>query len=131
MSTDSPQQSIEQAIQRYLGLDEGELRFDYEEIEGRTRLSLVTINPRHRQQFLFHTTEGLSKDEAGEKMLDYIRNTRDAENSYTIQWAMKGTTDLHTSYFRAPDIYSALDKLHYGRDASSLTVYVVQLNPIS
>ena len=43
----------------------------------------------------------------------------------------KGDTELHTSYFKASNILNALQKLYYGRDMNTITVFSVVLNPIS
>ena len=64
-------------------------------------------------------------------MLSYVKDYRDKESSYTIQWTVKGENELHTSYFRARTILEALDKLYYGRDATTITVFSVVLNPIT
>jgi len=66
-----------------------------------------------------------------EAMLKYVKNSIEVENSYTIQWNLKGDNKLHTSYFRAKNIQLALDKFYYGRDINSVTVFSVVLNPIS
>lgn len=113
------------------GLEPDSIVFEFSAIENKTRLDLVTVNPRHRQSFLFHTVDGYDKVDALRKMLDYVRNYKERESSYTIQWSLRGETELHTSYFRAKNIFDALDKLTYGRDLNSIIVYSVVLNPIS
>jgi hypothetical protein len=64
-------------------------------------------------------------------MLDYVKSYREKESPYTIQWTIKGEKELHTSYFRASNVYEALDKLYYGRDMNNITVFSVVLNPIT
>ena len=64
-------------------------------------------------------------------MLDYVKNVKDKENHYTVQWMSREENELHTSYFRASSIYDALDKLYYGRDMNTITVFSVVLNPIT
>jgi len=64
-------------------------------------------------------------------MLHYVQRYKEKENSYTIQWVAKGDTELHTSYFKASNILNALQKLYYGRDMNTITVFSVVLNPIS
>jgi uncharacterized membrane protein len=64
-------------------------------------------------------------------MLWYVQDYKEKENSYTIQWVAKGETELNTSYFRAGNIMDALQKLYYGRDMNTITVFSVVLNPIS
>jgi len=106
-------------------------RFDYVEQNGRVSLALVTENPRHNQRFLFHQTEGATAVQALEALLAYIREHRALEPSYTIQWRAFDDPELHTSYFSAPTILSALDKFFYGRGVHSITVFSVNLNPLS
>jgi hypothetical protein len=99
--------------------------------EGKTKLDLITINPRHNQSFLFRSESGADKVDALKKMWDYVQNYKEKENSYTIQWVTKNDSELHTSYFRASNILDALEKLYYGRDRNTITVFSVVLNPIS
>ena len=94
-------------------------------------MALITENPRHNQRFLFHQSEGATDIQALEEMLEYIREHRALEPSYTIQWRAFGDAELHTSYFSAPNVLAALDKFFYGRDVHSITVFSVNLNPIS
>lgn len=122
---------VQQQIKDYLGLRSGDLIFEYSVIEGKTKLDLITINPRHNQSFLFHSETGADKVDALKKMLDYVQNYKEKENSYTIQWVSKNESELNTSYFRAGNILEALEKLYYGRDRNTITVFSVVLNPIS
>jgi len=123
--------SLQKEIENYLGIKEGTLVFEYQSVEGTIKLDLITVNPRHNQSFLFHSEKGYDKVDALTKMLDYVRNYKEKESSYTIQWMARGDKELHTSYFRAKDIYDALDKLYYGRDMNTITVFSAVLNPVS
>jgi len=122
---------IQQQIKDYLGLRTSDLIFEYGFMDGKTKLDLITINPRHNQSFLFHSETGSDKVDALRKMLHYVQNFKEKENSYTIQWVAKGDRELHTSYFRASNILDALEKLYYGRDRNTITVFSVVLNPVS
>lgn len=122
---------IQQEINDYLGLRTADLAFEYTAMEGRVKLDLITINPRHNQAFLFHSEVGGDKVDALQKMLRYVQNYKEKESSYTVQWVAKGGTELNTSYFRAGNIMDALQKLYYGRDMNTITVFSVVLNPIS
>lgn len=122
---------LQSEIQKFLGLPTDNLIFEYSQRDGNIKLDLVTVNPRHNQSFLFHSTVGTDKVDALEKMGEYVRGNYKNENSYTIQWTAKEDNQLHTSYFSAKNIYEALDKLYYGRDMNTITVYIVKLNPIS
>jgi hypothetical protein len=122
---------IQQEIKDYLGVRTSDLVFEFTAIDGKVKLDLITVNPRHNQAFLFHNETGADKVDALKKMLGYVQNYKEKENSYTIQWVAKGATELHTSYFRAGNILDALQKLYYGRDMNTITVFSVVLNPIS
>lgn len=118
-------------IEKYLSLGSTDMIFDYQETGDGVRLDMVTVNPRHNQSFLFHSVTGYNKIDALNQMLDYVHTYREKKNSYTIQWSVKGENELHTSYFRAKDIPEAIDKLQYGRDPNSMTIFSVVLNPLS
>jgi len=122
---------MQQQIKDYLGLRTSDLIFEYGTVDGRTKLDLITINPRHSQSFLFHSEQGADKVDALRKMLHYVQNYKEKDNSYTIQWVAKGESELHTSYFRSANILDALEKLYYGRDRNTITVFSVVLNPVS
>ncbi len=122
---------LQSEVQKFLGLPSDNLIFEYSQVDGKVKLDLVTVNPRHNQSFLFHSTVGTDKVDALSKMCAYVRGNHKNENSYTVQWTAKGDNQLHTSYFNAKNIYEALDKLYYGRDMNTITVYIVKLNPIS
>ena len=122
---------IQKEIEEYLALEGTGIVFDFQEQTNRIRLDVITVNPRHNQSFLFHTTSGTDKVEALQKMLDYVKNYKERESSYTIQWTAKKDKELHTSYFRAKDIPEAINKLHYGKDPNTITIFSVVLNPIT
>ena len=122
---------IQQEVKDYLGLRTSDLVFEYSTRDGKIKLDLITINPRHNQAFLFHSETGTDKLDALRKMLDYVQNYKEKENSYTIQWVAKNDKELHTSYFKASNIMDALQKLYYGRDMNTITVFSVVLNPVS
>ncbi len=119
-------------IEAYIGLGTGSIVFDFDEIsQNHVELRVITVNPRHRQSFLFHTTTGRDKVEALQDMVDYLKNYKDKESTFTIQWRIKGEDVLNTSYFSAKNILGALDKLYFDRDPNSITVFSVILNPIT
>ena len=122
---------IQQEIKDYLGLRTSDIVFEYRTVDGKVKLDLITINPRHNQAFLFHSETGVDKIDSLKRMLLYVQSYKEKENSYTIQWVVKGGTELHTSYFKASNIMDALQKLYYGRDMNTITVFSVVLNPIS
>ena len=122
---------IQNEIKNFLGLRSDEVIFEFSNNDGKTRLDLITINPRHNQSFLFKNLFGFDKMDVLHKMLGYVRMHKEKENSFTIQWMMKGIDELQTSYFRAKNMYDAMDKLYYGRDINNLTVFSIVLNPVA
>ena len=122
---------LQREIQQHLGLSVEQLQFEFRKLEGQVRLDLITVNPRHQQSFLFRYETGRDQVECLEKILTYVRSYRDTESSFTLQWRARGEKELQTSYFRAHNVYEALDKLYYGRDLNTITVFSVVLNPSS
>ncbi|HLP10688.1 MAG TPA: hypothetical protein VK177_02090 [Flavobacteriales bacterium] len=123
---------LQKEISKYIGgLDPESLIFDYHQLEGKVKLDIITVNPIHRQSFLFHTVDGFDKIDALFKMLKYVQTYKEKDSSYTIQWSLSGDPELHTSYFRAKNVWEALDKLTHSRDMNAIIVYSVVLNPIS
>lgn len=133
MSTEAAKiTDIENEIEGFLGgLESNSIVFEYKEEGGHFKLDLVTVSPRHKQSFLFHSTEGLTKEDCLYKMLAYLREYKVKESSYTIQWSLIGEKELHTSYFRANNILAVLDKFYHGRDLNSIVVFSITLNPIA
>jgi hypothetical protein len=122
---------IQNEIKNILGLRSSELIFEYGQQDGKVKLDLITINPRHNQSFLFKSELGFDKTDVLNRMLEYVRTHKDKESSFTIQWMTKGMNELQTSYFRAKNMYDALDKLYYGRETNHITVFSVVLNPVA
>lgn len=114
-----------------LGLDPETLIFNYKQKNEIVRLDIVTVNPKHEQSFLFRTQTGTDKIDALQKVLQYIDEHYPSENSMTIQWIKMGDNKLHTSYFRAQNMYESLDKFYYGRDMSQYKIFSIALNPVS
>ena len=120
---------VENELRGYFGTHQ--IEFIEERLEGVMEVALVTTSSHHGQKFLFHKARGAFRQQALESLLDYIREHKAKECTYTIQWRALNETDLHTSYFSAPNIQAALDKFFFGRDLHSITVFSVSLNPIS
>lgn len=122
---------LQKEIGAYIGMGQDSLVFNFDENGQRSKLYVITLNPRHNQSFLFHATEGVDKLEALRSMLEYVKTYKERTSSYTIQWSARGDNNLQTSYFRAKNVLEALDKLFYDRDPNSITVFSVMLNPIT
>jgi hypothetical protein len=122
---------IQKQIENHLGISGSSLLFEFRQMDDKTRLDLITVNPRHHQSFLFHTEIGYDKVDVLRKMWEYVQNFRDKESSYTVQWMARGDKELNTSYFRARNMYEALDKLYFSRDMNTITVFSVVMNPVS
>ena len=122
---------LQREIALTIGISAENLIFTFKEKNGLIRLDLVTVNPKHDQSFLFHTEHGTDRIDALKKMLSYITDLYPSESSMTIQWAKLGENKLHTSYFRAKNMYEALDKFYYDRDLGAYKIYSISLNPVS
>ncbi|GAB3819536.1 hypothetical protein [Pontibacter rugosus] len=122
---------IQKQIENHLGISGSSLLFEFRQLDNKLRLDLITVNPRHQQSFLLHSEIGYDRLEVLRKMLEYVQSYRDMESSYTVQWMARDDKELNTSYFRSRNMYEALDKLYYGRDMNTITVFSVVLNPVS
>ncbi|MBJ6118581.1 hypothetical protein JAO76_10285 [Pontibacter sp. BT310] len=122
---------IQKQIENHLGISGSSLLFEFRQMDNKTRLDLITVNPRHNQSFLFHTEVGYDRVDVLRKMWEYVQNYRDKESSFTVQWMARGDKELNTSYFRARNMYEALDKLYFSRDMNTITVFSVVMNPVS
>ncbi|HEY0262031.1 MAG TPA: hypothetical protein VGB95_03335 [Chitinophagales bacterium] len=122
---------LQNEIAAEIGIDARNVIFNFKEKGGIVRLDVVTVNPKHEQSFLFHTINGTDKIDALKKMLEYVNDLYPHENSMTIQWIKIGENKLHTSYFRAKNMYEALDKFFYERDIAQYKIFSVVLNPIA
>lgn len=122
---------IQKQIENHLGLSGDSLLFEFRKLDNKVRLDLITVNPRHHQSFLFHTEIGYDRVDTLRKMWDYVQSYKEKESPYTVQWMARGDKELNTSYFRARNMYEALDKLYFGRDMNTITVFSVVLNPVS
>lgn len=123
---------LQKEIGDHIGIGVDSLMFNYVDEPGQgAKLFLITLNPRHNQSFLFHSTQGSDKLDALREMRKYVSTYKERTSSYTVQWSARGENELNTSYFRAKNVLEALDKLFYDRDPNSITVFSVILNPIS
>ena len=122
---------LQTEIAKKLNLTQDNLVFSYGANDGATQLDLITINPKHDQSFLYHTVSGSDKEAVLTQMLDYVTKNYRQESSYTVQWSKSGEGELHTSYFRAMDIYDVLEKFSHGREVKEYTIFSIILNPIA
>lgn len=120
---------IQNLIKEILGLSDNEIIFEFSSTEGKVKLDLITVNQRHNQSFLLNYVIGFDKVDALNKLLTYVQDYKDKEDSYTIQWMRKGDKEIETSYFRGTNIYDILDKFNYGRDLNTITIFSITLNP--
>ncbi len=123
---------LKSEIKSYLGgLENDSIKFEFVPNESKTQLNLMTHNPRHNQSFLFHAVIGYDSVDALRRMLEYVKQYKVSETSFTIQWSERDSNELITSYFRARNLPEAIDKFLFGRDVNSLIIFSVVLNPLS
>jgi len=114
-----------------LGLDKDNVLFNFGTENDETLLEVITINPVHNQSFLLHKEVGSDKVEVLTKIKEYTKRHNNSENSYTIQWIKVGESELHTSYFRAHNVYGVLEKFYHDSEVSEFKIFSITLNPIS
>jgi hypothetical protein len=129
IATTANSDRIDSEIRLYFGSHKVDIIETIE--EGVIELALVTTSAQHGKKFLFHKAKGAYRQQALEALLDYMKEHKAKESNYTIQWRGMNEVDLHTSYFSAPNIQTAMEKFFFGRDLHTITVFSVSLNPIS
>lgn len=122
----------EEKIALILGMEVDDLIFEFCDMDNASiLLNLYTKNPYHKEVFLFNSVEALNKEQAFVYMEYYAKNHKIHDKSYTVQWQTVGEHELQTSYFRAKDMYQVLNKFYYNKDAASIILFNISLNPIS
>lgn len=114
-----------------LGLDKEDVLFNFGIENEKTLLEVITINPVHNQSFLLHKEVGKDKVDALKKIKNYTQRHNNSESSYTIQWVKVGESELHTSYFRAHNVYGVLEKFYHDSEVSEFKIFSITLNPIT
>lgn len=118
-------------IASYLKLKREFLLFQFTEEQEKTILKLLTINPRHQQTFLLHTSVGFGQLDALNAMVDYVKSLEQTKHTFTVQWSRSSDDELQTSYFRGKTLYEVLDKFYYGKEISDTIIFSISLNPLS
>ena len=122
---------LQQLISHQLELPLSQLIFNYTQEDEGVKLDLITINPKHDESFLFHSSVGADKITVLNTMVDYAAKTYRRKQSYTVQWSQRGSGDLHTSYFRARDMFEVLEKFFHGRNQHEYVVFSLTMNPVA
>ncbi len=93
-------------------------------------LSIITHNPVHDTNFLFHKSWGATEELALQNALKYLMSHRDVENSYTVEWHEKNKP-IVTSYFTGRDIFAVLNKFYHGKNPNDFAIFLIKLSPIA
>ncbi|MBL4710148.1 MAG: hypothetical protein JKY48_17090 [Flavobacteriales bacterium] len=128
---------LESQIQQLLQRDNGvTAHFDYKinmnSIKNTIELNLLTFNPIHDDYMLLRKESGRSAIECLESMYAYIRKDekRKNENSYTISWKQKGSSEMHHSYFRGTSEKEVMNKFLHEKKAEGYE-FSIKMNPIT
>ena len=78
-----------------LGIPQENIVFNFKQRNETVRLDMVTINPKHEQSFLFHSTDGTDKTDALRKMVEYI------QDRYPAAYPSKAQTEAVNDYLRS------------------------------
>jgi hypothetical protein len=99
-------------------------------------VKVTTFNPLLGEFFTLATVSSeLSKEDALQQVLNYIKTHREEYNSFTVIWAKKivGSDDTKPapSVFYCNSIRQVLDKFFDGKDEDMYIIYEIKMNPIS
>lgn len=105
--------------------------FEYNAVNGRTEVTIITYNPNHHEQFVLKKEIAGSSEQGLQKVLEYLENTRKNYNTYTLVWLKKGEGKTRTSYFTGSDMKDVLEKFYHNKNREDYIIYEIKLNPES
>lgn len=123
---------LENQISRIIEEDNNcSTHFEYNFVDGKTEIAIITYNPIHHEQFVLKKETAPSAESALQKVLEYLENSRKYQNTYTLVWLKKGESKTRTSYFSGSDMKDVLDKFYHNKESEDYIIYEIKLNPES
>jgi hypothetical protein len=105
--------------------------FEYNSVEDKTEVTLITYNPIHHEQFVLKKEIAANPEQGLQKMLEYLEHIRQNQNTYTLIWLKRGENKTRTSYFSGKDMKEVLEKFYHNKDRENYIIYEMKLNPES
>ena len=105
--------------------------FEYNQINGKTEVTIITYNPLHHEQFVLKKEYAPNPESGLKRILEYLENTRKFQNTYTLVWLKKGESKTRTSYFSGSDMKDVLEKFYHNKNSEDYIIYEIKLNPES
>jgi len=123
---------LENQISRIIEEDNNcSTHFEYQNMDGKTEITIITYNPIHHEQFVLKKEVAPTAERALQKVLEYLETSRKYQNTYTLFWLKKGESKTRTSYFSGSDMKDVLDKFYHNKDSEDYIIYEIKLNPES
>lgn len=98
-------------------------------------LTVVTINPKHREMFTLHQTKGyLSKVECLDEVITYLESINLPESSfipYKVTWYRRDVGEPNTSTFYVKEMQELLDKFYENKDPINYVIQSITMIPSS
>jgi len=108
------------------------VHFDYLKTEILNFLTVYTYNPKKDESFVLIQTNGNSKLECLQKVIDYLNTIKSSPCSFTVSWVKKGEgMPTQNSYFYCEDVYEVIEKFYKNKVRQEYTVFSIVQNPIS
>lgn len=113
-----------------------QVRFLYNRVTKESyTVDVITINPINGESFLMKSEYSPTSDftTALENIKEYVMNSKNNYNSYTVLWKKVGESHSNVSYFYGRDMFEILNKFYTGKEniKNNYSIYDIKLNPIS
>jgi len=132
---DSKKIELESLIQTIVEVDNASactVHFDYRPGIGHyIDLSIITHNPIHGTDFLFHKSSGMTDEHALQNAYNYLIHHRSNESTFTIEWKKKDEAHTVVSYFSGDNMLDVLRKFYFNKNVDDFIVFSTKLNPLS
>lgn len=124
---------VQTEIARILDIKPELLIYEFkQDKQQKHRLELVTISPNtHKTRFLFHATVADTPGAALDAMFEYVTKHHQQQDTWQVRWHNPSNKNIEVSWFRASNIFEALQKFYHDKEIAEYKIYEVSLRPYS
>ena len=128
---------LQQQIRLLIHKDnQAQVEFFYEnDDDGYIFLTVVTVNPVHREMFTLHQTDGYSSQiECLDEVLAYLQSVRQQSSGYIpyeVVWYKKSESGTNKSTFYVKNLQELSDKFFENKNPDDYVIRKIEMLPVS
>lgn len=116
--------------------NKAECEFFYSsDISNMNYLTVVTINPKHREMFTLHQTAGYPNVvECLDEVLAFLNSLKQPNEriiAYGVTWYKRSVNETHTSTFYVKNLRELTDKFFENKTADDYVIQSITMLPLS